>query len=103
RVALWMFRGQIASDASATVYRFMVGSNVPAMRFDDGARNGQPQSDAAVLGREKAVKQVLEMLRLDAGAAVFERAAQRARIGQPGSNNQRPARSAHLRHRLDRV
>jgi hypothetical protein len=45
------------------------------MRFDDGARNGQAQSHAGLLGRKKAVKEMTEMLRLDAGAAVFESAA----------------------------
>ena len=32
-----------------------------------GARNAQAQSYADILGREKAVKEMIEMLRLDAG------------------------------------
>ena len=40
-----------------------------------GARNAQAQSYADILGREKAVKEMIEMFRLDARAAVFESAA----------------------------
>ena len=54
---------------------FVVGRKASAMRFDDGARNGEAKSHAGLLGREKAVKEVVEMVRLDAGAAVFKRAA----------------------------
>ena len=72
---LVQLRRQCEAETRATVGRFIVGSNVSTMRFDDGARNGQAQSHAGVLGREKAVKELIEMLRLDAGAAVFESAA----------------------------
>jgi hypothetical protein len=96
-------RRQGEAESRATVGRFIVGSNVSTMRFDDGARNGQAQSQAGDLGREKTVKEVIEMLRLDAGAAVFESAAQGGRIEECGLNNKRPARSSDLRHRLDRV
>jgi hypothetical protein len=73
------------------------------MRFNDGAANGQAQSHPSALGREKAIKEMIEILRLDAGAAVFESATQGARIGECGANNQGPAHSFRLRHRLDRV
>ena len=50
------------------------------MRFDNGAADRQTQPHTGVLGGEEAVEQVVEMLRLDAGAAVFKRAGERARI-----------------------
>src|ERR1700730_14851012 len=73
--ALVQLRRQLEVETSAAMGRFIVGSNVSTMRFDDGARNPQAQSHAGVLGREKAVKEVIEMLRLDAGTAVVESAA----------------------------
>jgi hypothetical protein len=45
------------------------------MCFDDGAAKGQAQSHPGVLGCEEAITEIIEMLRLDAGAAVFESAA----------------------------
>jgi hypothetical protein len=45
------------------------------MRFNDGAGNGQAQSHAGILSCEEAIKEMFEMLWLDAGAAVIERAA----------------------------
>ena len=68
-------RGQCEAETSAAMGRFVVGSNVSTMRFNDGTRNAQAQSHARVLGREETVEELIEMLRLDAGAAVFEGAA----------------------------
>ena len=68
-------RRQREAETSAAMGRFIVGSDASTMRFDDGARNGQAQSHARVLGREKAVEEVIEMGRIDAGPAVLERAA----------------------------
>ena len=65
---------QCEAETSAAIDRFIVASNVTAMRLDDRARNGEAQSHTSILGREKAVKEVIEMLRLDAGAAIFESA-----------------------------
>jgi hypothetical protein len=73
------------------------------MRFDDGTRNGQAKSHAGLFGRKKAVKEPIEMLRLDAGAAVLERAAEAVRIKECGSNSKPPASRFRLRHGLDRV
>jgi hypothetical protein len=45
------------------------------MRFNYGAGDGEAQSHSSVLGCEEAIKEMIEMLRLDARAAVFETAA----------------------------
>jgi len=69
------FRRQCEAETSPATGRVIVGPNVTTMRFDDGAAKGQAQSHPGVLGCEEAIKEKIEMLRLDAGAAVFESAA----------------------------
>src|ERR1700738_3437707 len=55
--ALVQLRRQREVETSAAMGRFIVGSNVSTMPFADGARDGQAEPHAGVLGREKAVKE----------------------------------------------
>jgi hypothetical protein len=68
-------RRQCETETSAAVCRLIVGANVSTMRFNDRAGNRQTKSHPGVLGREKAIEEMIEVLWLDARAAVFEGAA----------------------------
>ena len=60
--------------------RFVVGSNDPIVCFNDRPGDRQAQAHAGFFGRKEAVEQTRQMLRVDAGAAVFDDAAYRLRI-----------------------
>src|SRR3954451_24280781 len=92
---LVQLHGQGEAETSAAVDRSILGFKLSTKRFNDGAGNGQTQSHAGILGCEEAIKEMFEMLWLDAGAAVIERAAQALRIGKRGSNSKIPASSFH--------
>jgi hypothetical protein len=65
---------QCEAETGAAACRSIVGSNASAMRFNNGTGNGQTKSHPRALGCEETVKEMIEMLRLDARAAVFESA-----------------------------
>lgn len=60
--------------------RFVVGSNDPIVCFNDRPGDRQAQAHAGFFGRKEAVEQTRQMLRVDAGAAVFDDAAYSLRI-----------------------
>src|SRR3954469_17432996 len=69
-------RRQREAEARAAEGRLVVRPDLSAMRFDDGAGDGKSHAHAAIIGREKTLKELREMIRLDARTAVFQRAAQ---------------------------
>src|SRR6476660_6506984 len=67
---------QREAEARAAESRFVVRPDLSAMRFDDGSGNRQSHTHATVVGREKALKELREMIRFDAGTAIFQHATQ---------------------------
>ena len=66
---------QREAEARAAEGGLVVRPDLSAMRFDDGSGNGKSHAHAAVVGREKTLKELREMIRLDARTAIFQRAA----------------------------
>jgi hypothetical protein len=68
-------RRQREAETRAAEGRLVVCLDLSAMRFDDGSGNGKSHPHATVVGREKTLKELREMIRLDARTAIFQRAA----------------------------
>ena len=66
---------QREAEARAAEGGLVVRPDLSAMRFDDGSGNGKSHPHATVVGREKTLKELREMIRLDARTAIFQRAA----------------------------
>src|SRR4051794_20584256 len=73
------------------------------MRLDDRSADAQSHAHSAVLGREEAVEQAREVLRLYAGATVLDRAAQGGKIGPDRADGDVAVRTSGLRYRLHGV
>src|ERR1700716_1597660 len=60
---------KIEHKSRSTQGRIVIGSNASIVRFNDRLSDRQAQTHAALLGRKEAVKQMRQMLRVDARAA----------------------------------
>src|SRR3954447_10989762 len=92
--------GQLDDKPGPAEGRLAVGPNDPVVRFDDRPGDRQAQTHAALLGRKETVEQTRQVLRIDAGAAVFDDAAYRLRIDLPRANGYAPLRDFQLGHGL---
>jgi hypothetical protein len=70
------------------------------MRFDDRLGDRQTETHAGLPGGEEAVEQALQMLGVDAGAAVSDDAAYRPGVLALCSDGDAPARRFRSRQRL---
>src|SRR5262249_46813477 len=72
--------GQGEENPGPSVSAPFVTLDPPAMGLDDRLTNGQAHAHPALLGREKAIEQLRQMIGLDAGTAVLDAAAERAAV-----------------------
>src|SRR3954452_16184269 len=94
---------QREAEARTAEGRLVVRLDLSAMRFDDGSGNGKSHAHAAVVGREKTLKELREMIRLDARTAIFQRAAQGISASEHGSNRELATSGCRVRHGLHRI